>query len=648
MVVHSTWRDPILINTIGHTAGVVLFGVIIALLIRDWRTHGMRQIKLSLVAAVLAFGWNIGSLVVLASHDPSSQIIGIVAAASFSMLSMLPAVLLQVAVQGQPRLIVAAGYIVSACAVALHTSELFSSGMGLHQAGLVSIVFGYGILTVTVFLLGWRREGGVRAQRSEWISLGCLLLFTSSFLHFGYQHVSSPWSAEIAWHHVGIPVALIVLLRDYRILLLDTFIRFLVNSGIAAVYIAAVLVVSQRLRVWDFIPSNMFLTGIALGALCLSLILFAYLRNRLQTWASQVIFRRRSVDDCVQAIARLASSARSEDELLAQAAQQLATHLQTEQFAIVTDLTGKEAPAKPSMLFGELVRESRRDSFHAEAQIPLRFSSGDIRYLVVGARRGGRRYWSEDLEDMRRLAAAIVEQVERFRAEELKRLVSQAELRALQSQINPHFLFNALNTLYGTIDRRSREARKMVLNLAEIFRYFLQGHRAFIPLSEELRIVEAYLEIEALRLGDRLQTELIVSESARSTLIPILSIQPLVENAVKHGIAAKQGRGWVSVRADKLPGGLRVCIEDTGVGFERSQTQWQDGTGLGLGNVRRRLMLHYGSAAELQIQSSAAGTTITFMVPDPPSAGPVAAGVELEGYPLTAPNDPPVAQEWPV
>jgi LytS/YehU family sensor histidine kinase len=250
-----------------------------------------------------------------------------------------------------------------------------------------------------------------------------------------------------------------------------------------------------------------------------------------------------------------------------------------------------------------------------EAQLPLRFSGGDARFLILGSRRGGRRYRSEDLDDLRRLGAVVVEQVERFRAEELRRLVNQAELRALQAQINPHFLFNALNTLYGTIDRGSRDARRMVINLAEIFRYFLGGHQAVIPLSEELRIVEAYLEIEALRLGDRLETELTVSDSVRSTLIPILSIQPLVENAVKHGVASKQGPGRVCVRAEKVPDGLRITVEDTGVGFERSQTQPQDGMGLGLENVRRRLSLCYGPSAELQIESNEAGTAVSFLVP---------------------------------
>jgi hypothetical protein len=394
-------------------------------------------------------------------------------------------------------------------------------------------------------------------------------------------------------------------------------------------------VLSQKFRLWDVIRPSMFLTGIALVALCLVLISFASVRNSLQAWVRRVIFRRQDVDDCARAIVNLASRARSEEELLAQAGRQIADHLEAERFAIAAEPRHRSASLRPSVLFGEYGRNGfLHEEFHAEMQLPLRFSSGDAHCLILGSRRGGRRYRSDDLEDMRRLGATVVEQVERFRAEELKRLVNQAELRALQAQINPHFLFNALNTLYGTIDRGSRDARRMVINLAEIFRYFLRGHRALIPLSEEIRIVEAYLEIEALRLGDRLETELCIGSSAKSTLIPILSIQPLVENAVKHGVARKQGRGRVSVKAEKVPAGLRVTVEDTGVGFERSQTRPQDGAGLGLENVRRRLALCYGPSAELTIQSSGAGTTVSFLVPDPPPAEDAPSELEIERDPL--------------
>jgi two-component system LytT family sensor kinase len=233
---------------------------------------------------------------------------------------------------------------------------------------------------------------------------------------------------------------------------------------------------------------------------------------------------------------------------------------------------------------------------------------------------------------MRRLGAVIVEQVERFRAEELRRLVSQAEFRALQAQINPHFLFNALNTLYGTIDRRSQDARSMVLNLADIFRYFLQGDRVTIQLSEELRIIQAYLEIEKLRLGDRLETEIIVSEPAQAAMIPILSIQPLVENAVKHGIAAKEGPGRVSLVAKTTDLGLRITVEDTGVGFEESSKHSGErgkGAGVGLENVRRRLLLCYGTAAALEIQSTGSGSVVSFFIPNQPDTRLADRGLEV-------------------
>jgi two-component system LytT family sensor kinase len=622
----SNLRDPVLINTIGHSAGVLLFGLIIFLLRRDWRAHGVRRTKLSIAAAVLALGWNIGSLVALALPYQKVVWLGIVLAYSFSVLSLLPAVLLQVVLQGKSRAITAGGYAVSISAILLHAAELFSPHLGFHQTALVLIAGGFGLLTIIAFLARKQSRPDKHADLSEWISLGCLLLFTTSFLHFGYQHISSPWGAEITWHHIGIPVALIVLLQDYRFLLLDTFIRFLVNFGLAAIYIAALFTLSHGFRRWDSAHLNAFWMGVSVVALCLSLILFAYLRNGIQAWVSRVVFRRRSVDECIQRITGMGPKVHSEEELLTRAAAEVAHHLHTERFAVSTRLESDPVPERPSVLF-----KARRqgEDFSAEARIPLRFSSGDLRYLVAGSRRGGRRYLSEDLEDMRRLGAVIVEQVERFRAEELRHLVSQAEFRALQAQINPHFLFNALNTLYGTIDRRSQEARRMVLNLADIFRYFLQGDRVTIQLSEELKIIQAYLEIEKLRLGDRLETELTISESVQTVMIPILSIQPLVENAVKHGIAAKEGPGRVSLTAENSGSGLRITVEDTGIGFEESGKHSRNGSGVGLENVRRRLALCYGPAAALEIESTAAGSRVTFFIPNQPDTRPMEHGLAV-------------------
>src|SRR5580693_2503349 len=176
-------------------------------------------------------------------------------------------------------------------------------------------------------------------------------------------------------------------------------------------------------------------------------------------------------------------------------------------------------------LVGQLSRgRAELEDQGIEVILPLRFASGDARYVLLGRRSGGRRYLSEDLLALARAVSVVVEQIEQFRESEMRRLVSQAELRALQSQIHPHFLFNALNTLYGIIPREARGARDTVLNLSDIFRYFLETKKSFLPLEEELHIIKAYLEVERLRLGEKLHTEIEVEPEALHTPIPILSI----------------------------------------------------------------------------------------------------------------------------
>jgi len=594
MLTEASLSHPILINTIGHTAGMLLFGFIIALFLRDRQAYGISETKLSILAAALALGWNVGSLVALASGKLDSLGMRIIITVSFALLSLLPAILLQVTLQGEFSKVTYAGYGISAVAIVLHVAEPFVTGFAPHQLALLLVALGFALLSVVAFVLKRRRQPTWPKGPADWLSLACLLLFASSFPHFGYQHFRSPWTAEIAWHHIGIPVALIVLLQHYRFLLLDTFIRFLMNSGLAAAYVACIFWLNYKFHLLELAGASPFLTGIALVCLCLSLILFANVRNLLQQFIGRAVFHRQSLEHCIQAITQL--SAKSEDQLIADAAGQVAAHLRVERFRVVSE----NAPAA--------------DVLWAEAQTPLRFSTGEVKLLLTGPRRGRQRYLSEDLEDMRLLAAIIVEQVERLRSEELKVLATQAELRALQAQINPHFLFNAFNTLYGTIDRGSVEARRLVLNLTDIFRYFLQGDRVMIPFREELRIIKAYLEIESLRLGGRLETILDVSESSLGVTIPILSVQPLVENAVKHGVASKLGPGCVVVKAQAEDGFLRVTVEDMNSGSE-SGTALHAGFKVGLANVRRRLELSYGPASTLDVSHGAHGSVATLVIP---------------------------------
>jgi LytS/YehU family sensor histidine kinase len=247
----------------------------------------------------------------------------------------------------------------------------------------------------------------------------------------------------------------------------------------------------------------------------------------------------------------------------------------------------------------------------AEAVVPVRRGPGDLQLILLGARHGGQRYLSEDLDALGRTSVEISERVETLRNQEMNRLVSQAELRALQSQINPHFLFNALNTLYGSIPREAAVARRMVLNLAEIFRYFLQSERTFVPLSQEMQIVRAYLEVEQLRLGDRLQVEFQVDDVTLNVPVPVLSVQPLVENAVKHGVAPSPEPGYVHVRIKLRGNELRVTVENS----SNKATLDVASTGTGLQNVRRRLEICYGPGATLRLASDLHKTTADICIP---------------------------------
>jgi two-component system LytT family sensor kinase len=233
----------------------------------------------------------------------------------------------------------------------------------------------------------------------------------------------------------------------------------------------------------------------------------------------------------------------------------------------------------------------------------------------LGPRDGARRYLSEDFAVLMRLGAAVVEHVEQLRGIQMQSLVSQAELKALQAQINPHFLFNSLNTLYGTIDRGNAEARRLVLNLADVFRYLLRSDRTLIEIEEELRIVRAYLEIEQLRLGAKLRTEINVDQAALSSSIPLLSVQPLVENAVKHGVAPKMGTGFVRLDITTRQDVLTVIVSNSGECDASALTEAPAGGGIGLANVRRRLELCYGQESSFVAEVEDGVTSVGFLLP---------------------------------
>ncbi|HSP97570.1 MAG TPA: histidine kinase, partial [Candidatus Dormibacteraeota bacterium] len=203
------------------------------------------------------------------------------------------------------------------------------------------------------------------------------------------------------------------------------------------------------------------------------------------------------------------------------------------------------------------------------------------------------------------------------RQEALRELAVSAQLAALRAQVNPHFLFNSLNSIAQLIVTEPRKAEACVERLAEIYRYLLhRAHTDFVPLAEELSVAESYLEIERARFGDALHVEEHIDARARDLLLPSLILQPLVENAVKHGISPKVGGGRVTIEARIAGGDLRLAVRDTGVGFGLGDQRAMFEHGVGLRNVRERLLRLYGADYAPQVVSQpGAGTTVTLRIP---------------------------------
>jgi two-component system LytT family sensor kinase len=580
-------NESLLVNTLGHSAGVLIFGIFLVLLVRDRAARRLRGGVKSMVAALLALVWNVASLIILGSNSPDTWFIRITIAIGFSVLSLLPAVLFDLCLQRRHRPLVQAGYALSGLATALHVAELFRNSASYHRWALTSITIGFGILTLIAAVLVYREQHD-RATTSRVVGTMSLFLLAMSFVHLGSGHAQQIWSQELAFHHAAIPLALLVLLQDYRFVLLDAFFRFLANVFVAAVFVFGA-VEAWRLELLP--PADTpFHIALLLAGACLLLVLFALARGGVQRALTRLIFRRPNEEVLVR---DLKTSIRSEQEYIASAVARLGEFM--------------GAPARVTKGASEAQDQG------AEAVVPIRTGSGGTLSVLLGRRTGGRRYLSEDLQALGRVAAVISEQLEQYRDLETRRLVAQAELRALQSQIHPHFLFNALNALYGIIPREARGARETVLNLADIFRYFLETKKTLVPLEEEMRIVKAYLDVERLRLGDKLRIEISVTPEAQTVTIPILSIQPLVENAVKHGIAPSAGGGLIQINASiGSEGALLISVRDSGPGFSETHLNTP---GVGLENVGRRLELCYGGDARLTIESDGSLTEVSVRIP---------------------------------
>ncbi len=213
------------------------------------------------------------------------------------------------------------------------------------------------------------------------------------------------------------------------------------------------------------------------------------------------------------------------------------------------------------------------------------------------------------------LSHLISTQMEISKVENLISLLKYSELKALQSQINPHFLFNVLNTMTSLIRTNPEKAREVTIDLSNYLRYNLDNNVKSVELIKELNQVDTYIKIEKVRFGDKLNILYDVDESLYNFQIPSLIIQPLVENSIKHGILKKRDNGCVKIIIKKIGKDIEITIEDDGVGIEQSiidNLDKQIKENIGLKNVHQRLKLLYGEG--LNIKKLKQGTRIKFKI----------------------------------
>lgn len=236
--------------------------------------------------------------------------------------------------------------------------------------------------------------------------------------------------------------------------------------------------------------------------------------------------------------------------------------------------------------------------------------------IVVGRTKGKRLIQMADA-----VAQFVCTQFQLARLEESKRQLQQAEIKALRAQISPHFVYNALNTISSLIRTDPEEARELLQEFADFTRYSFRTSGMFTSLSEELRNIDRYLTIESARFGGRLQVRLKIAPEVLSVVVPFLIVQPLVENAVKHGLANKPGGGTVTVIAQDHGTEALISVEDDGIGMdpgllEELTKSHRTGAHVGLGNIIQRMQQLFGFEYPLTIETApGAGMKVTLRIP---------------------------------
>jgi signal transduction histidine kinase len=611
-----------LLNLVGLTIGLALYAMLFAMVLRAARRPSgrPRYDPLLLATAVLGLMWNLCALPVY--ELPKVGLEGpfpFLVAVGFSALGFLPAVVVQSVLRGErdairgwpKRTLAFAAYAASGIAAALHVRAIWVGDPLPSPGGMQLLTYAF-IALVVPLAAATRRQPG--ARRTLWAV--ALSIFAISALHLSQLHQGdASWPVELLGHHAALPLAIAVLYQDFPFALADLFLKRALNVialvSMAMLGVAAVGAIhSPDVPLRD--PRDV---GLLVTFWVATALVYPKLRDVVNWFVDSVLLHRPDYALLRASIGRRAQKQQEVAAVLDEACDELRPALS----ARVVQWRETVAPA-----------ESSHDTTRGAAVVDVPVGEPPHYAIEVAELVGGRRLLSDDHAALHAIASLIGRRIdairltrERYererREQEIGQLATEAELRALRAQINPHFLFNALTTIGYLIQTAPSRALETLMRLTSLLRSVLRSEGAFTTLGHEIELVEAYLDIEHARFEQRLRVRIDVPQALRSLRVPPLLLQPIVENAVKHGIAPMRRGGDVTITARidaAQPRTLILVVKDTGAGAMPHHFQTGRGNGVGLGNIERRLACQYGAAATLSVATEpGAGTTVEIRMP---------------------------------
>ena len=610
----------LLVNLVGFTVGVALYALLAAMVLsnRVASTSGSFD-RMLLLTSGLGLLWNIGELTVYIGRDFGGAIsTPIVTAAAYSALGFLPSVVVNSARSGDRtgNWLTYGAFGLSTFAAVFHFRAALT---GLPTPSVLALrsLTAAALLMIAVLLIF--RPTETRKRKPIWAA--ALLIFAFSGLHLSGKGDENSWVIELVAHQSSLPLALAILYQNYRFAFADLFLKRAISLLMIALIAFGlyVLVAEPLLKYHETHQRNDVQAVSLLITLWIATALIYPAVHRFSSWfVDAVVLKRPDYAELQASIAAGIDRASSVDEVLKIASVDLRDALTAVEFSV------KEVEPRTTGAQIELVSFDRDN---ATLYVPT--TDAPAFEVEFSGFRGGRTLLSDEtlmLEAVALLTSRRIDAMrianERFdrerREQEFSKLATEAQLAALRSQVNPHFLFNALTTIGYLIQTAPDKAVETLFHLTKLLRGVLTATSEFSTVADELKLIESYLDIEKARFEERLDVDIDVPEDLKGRVIPSLILQPLVENAIKHAISENKNGGKIRITASLVEREngefLEFSVADTGPG-KRARKNGRS-MGIGLQNVRDRLRSHYGSSSLLMLESDrSAGTTAKVSVP---------------------------------